>query len=71
MAKPRKNGTYLNVCIDTDIYEKLEQVCKSAGQTKTVAVERALSAYLEAYEDMQRKLRELESDSPNPIIYRG
>ena len=71
MAKPRKNGTYLNVCIDTDIYEKLEQVCESAGQTKTVAVERALSAYLEAYEDMQRKLRELESDSLNPIIYRG
>lgn len=71
MAKPRKNGTYLNVCIDTDIYEKLEQVCESAGQTKTVAVERALSAYLEAYEDMQRKLRELESNSPNPIIYRG
>ena len=59
MAKPKKNGTYLNVCIETDIYDRLEQVCESAGQTKTVAVERALSAYLEAYENMQNKLREL------------
>ena len=70
MAKPKKNGTYLNVCIDSDIYDKLEQVCESAGQTKTTAVERALSAYLEAYEDMQRKLRELGTNSTNPM-YRG
>ncbi len=70
MAKPKKNGTYLNVCIDSDIYDKLEQLCESAGQTKTTAVERALSAYLEAYEDMQRKLRELGPNSVNPV-YRG
>ena len=70
MAKPKKNGTYLNVCIDSDIYDKLEQVCKSAGQTKTIAVERALSAYLEAYEDMQRKLRELGTNTINPM-YKG
>ena len=48
MAKPKKNGTYLNVCIDSDIYDRVEQVCESVGQTKTIAVERALSAYLEA-----------------------
>lgn len=70
MAKPKKNGTYLNVCIDSDIYDKLEQVCESAGQTKTTAVERALSAYLEAYEDMQRKLRELGTTTTNPL-YKG
>lgn len=70
MAKPKKNGRYLNVCIDTDIYVKLEQVCESAGQTKTVAVERALSAYLESYEDMQRRLRELENTIASPA-YKG
>ncbi len=70
MAKPKKNGTYLNVCIDSDIYAKLEQLCESAGQTKTTAVERALSAYLEAYDDMQQKLRELGQNSINPV-YRG
>ena len=40
MAKPKKNGTYLNVCIETPIYERLEAMCKEAGQSKTVAVER-------------------------------
>ena len=42
MARPKKNGTYLNVCIETPIYERLEKLCEDAGQTKTVAVEREL-----------------------------
>ena len=46
MARPKKNGTYLNVCIETPIYERLENFCKDAGHTKTVAVERALISYL-------------------------
>lgn len=36
MARPKKNGTYLNVCIETPIYERLENFCKDAGHTKTV-----------------------------------
>ncbi len=62
MAKPKKNGTYLNVCIETPIYERLEIMCKEAGQSKTVAVERALSAYLDDYHNKQEKLRALESN---------
>ena len=61
MARPKKNGTYLNVCIETSIYERLVNLCEDAGQTKTVAVERALTAYLDNYDDRQKKLRELES----------
>mgnify|MGYP000092454738 CR=1 FL=1 len=38
MARPKKNGTYLNVCIETPIYERLENFCKDAGHTKTVTV---------------------------------
>ena len=38
MARPKKNGTYLNVCIETPIYERLVAWCNDAGQTKTVAV---------------------------------
>ncbi|WP_270304648.1 ribbon-helix-helix protein, CopG family [Baileyella intestinalis] len=60
MARPKKNGTYLNVCIETPIYERLEKLCKDAGQTKTVAVERALNAYLDDYDRKKEKLRELE-----------
>ena len=57
MARPKKNGTYLNVCIETPIYERLEKLCEDAGQTKNVAVERALTLYLEDYEEKQKLLR--------------
>ena len=60
MARPKKNGTYLNVCIDSSIYEKLTLFCNEAGQTKTVAVERALTDYLEDYKKKQEMLRTLE-----------
>lgn len=60
MARPKKNGTYLNVCIDSSIYEELTQFCDEAGQTKTVAVERALIDYLEDYKKKQEMLRTLE-----------
>ena len=62
MARPKKNGTYLNVCIETSIYERLEKLCEDAGQTKTVAVERALVAYLNDYDAIQEKLRKLENE---------
>lgn len=60
MARPKKNGTYLNVCIETPIYERLEKLCEDAGQTKTVAVERALNLYLDDYEEKQRILKNME-----------
>ena len=62
MARPKKNGTYLNVCIETPIYERLEAMCDDAGQSKTVAVERALTLYLDEYYEKQRKLKELEKE---------
>lgn len=62
MARPKKNGTYLNVCIETPIYERLEELCKDAGQTKTVAVERALMSYLDAYAEKQKRLKAIENE---------
>ena len=63
MARPKKNGTYLNVCIETPIYERLVALCEDAGQTKTIAVERALTLYLEDYEEKQKLLRQLGHSS--------
>lgn len=61
MARPKKNGMYLNVCIDAGVYTKLEKICLDAGQTKTAAVERALTEYFAEYENKQRMLKELEA----------
>lgn len=63
MGRPKKNGTYLNICIETPIYERLEALCEDAGQTKTVAVERALKLYLDDYEKKQQKLKEMEKEA--------
>lgn len=60
MARAKKNGTYLNVCIESKIYQRLDCFCDEAGQTKTVAVERALLEYICNYEKKQKLLRELE-----------
>lgn len=65
MARPKKNGTYLNVCIDTPVYDRLADYCEESGQPKTVAVERALTFYLNDYEEKQKLLRELELGSVN------
>lgn len=65
MAKPKKNGTYLNVCIDTPVYDRLSDYCEESGQPKTVAVERALTFYLNDYYEKQRKLRSLEENLMN------
>ncbi len=62
MARPKKNGTYLNVCIETPIYERLVAWCNDAGQTKTVAIERALALYLDEYEEIQQKLRKPDEE---------
>lgn len=63
MARPKKNGTYLNVCIKTSIYEQLNELCAEAGQSKTTVVERALIDYFEDYRKKQQMLRELEDNN--------
>lgn len=60
MARPKKNGTYLNVCIESPIYERLARFCEDAGQPKTIAVERALTAYLDDYDAKQKLLLKLD-----------
>lgn len=61
MARQKKNGTYLNVRIETPIYERLEKLCNEAGQTKTVAVERALVAYLVDYDKKREMMKEINA----------
>ena len=63
MARPKKNGTYLNVCIDSSVYNRLDKFLQDAGQAKTVAVEKTLTAYLDDFEEKQRRLKKPESSS--------
>ena len=57
MARPKKNGHYLNVCILEEIYKALETYSDETGIPKTVVVEKALQRYLvEVAENSQIKL---------------
>ena len=64
MSRPKKAGNYLNVKINSDIYRRLVRVSDEAGQTKTVVVERALTAYMDDYDYKQEVLRGLDHHEP-------
>ena len=60
MAKAKKNGTYLNVCIESQIYERLERMCEAAGQSKTTAVDTS-SDIMQGIENLRRSFPILSS----------
>jgi len=56
MGRPRKDGQHLNIIIQKDLYNRLERTCDVTGQTKTVAVERALKLYFDKIEQTVSEL---------------
>lgn len=58
MSRPKKDGVYLNIKLEKNIYNRLIQVSEEAGQTKTLIVERALDSYFNDYEENQAILLE-------------
>ena len=55
MAKSSKAVT---IRMDSDIYDRLSKYCDDSGQSKTGAIERAVSQFIDAYEDRARILQE-------------
>lgn len=45
MAKPKKEGRFLNIKMNVSDYEVLSEYCAITGQTKTIAIERAVRSY--------------------------
>jgi hypothetical protein len=50
MGRPKKDSRSLNVHIDVNAYNQLEFIAEHLGQTKTVAVERAILEYASKYQ---------------------
>lgn len=50
MARPKKDGTYINYYLDRELVEKLRGYAEDKGQTMTTALERILRDYLEKSE---------------------
>lgn len=60
MPRIKKDAKILNIKLATPISDRLEQYCEDSGQTKTVAVERALSAFIDDYYAQQKLLSKLK-----------
>ena len=47
MAKPKKDGRYINFFMDRNLFERLAYYADEKGQTKTMAMERILKEHLD------------------------
>lgn len=47
MAKPKKDGHYINCYLDRTLFNRLSYYADEKGQTKTMAIERILKEYLD------------------------
>ena len=45
MPTPKKDGKYLNIYMDRQLFEQLQQFCTENGVTKTFAVEKVPFLY--------------------------
>ena len=59
MAKRIKESHPFSIRMDKTIFERLNQFCEKAGQSKTVAIERAIDKYIDEYEEQMKKLEDL------------
>lgn len=48
MARPKKDGHYINANIKKEIYDMLEEYCDRTGMPKTVVLEHSLMMYLKS-----------------------
>lgn len=46
--------------IDKNIYERLNQYCEDSGQTKTMAIERAVVSYMDDYYQQKDALKKMK-----------
>ena len=55
MARPKKERIALNMRPDAEVMRRFEAYCDEVGQTKTLAFERIVTAYIDKYEAEKQK----------------
>lgn len=64
MAKKAKESIPLSVRMDKSTHERLVAFCEDSGQSKTVAIERAVNMYISDYDAKMKKLNNNETKNP-------
>ena len=57
MARPKKDSVAVTVKMDREVFDILSKFIESSGQSKTLAIERAIRMYVADYE---RRLGSME-----------
>lgn len=61
MKTKSKNKTMVSIRLDNDVCERLSKYCEDFGQSRTVAITRAILMYMDDYYEKMDKLSKLES----------
>lgn len=61
MKTKSKNKTMVSIRLDNDVCERLSKYCEDSGQSRTVAITRAILMYMDDYYEKMDKLAKLES----------
>lgn len=59
MAKPKKDARPFSVRMAVDTYDRMDKYCEETGVPKTAVIERAISMYIDDYEEKQEQLKQL------------
>ncbi len=58
MPRPKKDSQPFSIRMATPVMDRLTKFCEETGQPKTVAVERAISMYIDDYDSKQQRLQD-------------
>ena len=58
MPRLKKEAVPTSFRLQADLAERLKRFCEESGQSKTTAVERALTMYIDDYDEKMKKLKE-------------
>ena len=56
MPKPKKDNHPVTIRMEESVYERLCEFCKASGQSKTIAIERAVMMYVDDYHETMKLL---------------
>ena len=63
MARPKtKENRVVSIRMDARIADRLDKHCEETGQSKTLAIERAVDRYIDDYDRKMKRLAELDAD---------
>ena len=60
MARVKKESKPFSIRMDKLTFDRLCDYCESSGQSKTLAIERAVNKYIDEYDKRMQRLNEKE-----------